>query len=395
MESPRKRMRLAVPGTMGLLETRGTPPGQASRRKRPSWTPSASSSSPRTVQTPRRGPGQRRLRAGLCTATTATSVHSTPPWMASRWPGGQGTLGGTAPEAKSYSRESCPLFEIKRKVQAVDGGQVVQGVPRQVHHHVEVDGGQAVQGVPQQVHHHQEGSQRSCHQHRPEQGAGNSAAKHQWTPSPSADPEREIKCLEKSDSFDNVLSGRLEREKEEEDEEMKPRRKNILVVVPTTTPPSSSYSKEEIRKKKIIKKIETYQKEEKLETSPVPPLPASSGRSFAGSCSTSPSGASELPHTPGSRRGRGTGGKGPRVNFEEINIAPVWYKTSCETAPYTCTGLQEKISKFGDGKTTAHISPELTDQWERRGDCNLRRAALLAKRDQCLAVAIPRGDCNQ
>jgi hypothetical protein len=212
MESPRKRMRLAVPGTMGLLETRGTPPGQAIRRKRSSWTPSASSSSPRTVQTPRRGPGQRRLRAGLCTATTATSVHSTPPWMASRWPGGQGTLGGTAPEAKSYSRESCPLFEIKRKVQAVDGGQAVQGVPRQVHHHVEVDGGQAVQGVPQQVHHHQEGSQRSCHQHRPEQGAGNSAAKHQWTPSPSADPEREIKCLEKSDSFDNVLSGRLERE---------------------------------------------------------------------------------------------------------------------------------------------------------------------------------------
>jgi hypothetical protein len=39
--------------------------------------------------------------------------------------------------------------------------------------------------------------------------------KHQWTPSPLADPEREIKCLEKSDSFDNVLSGRLEREKKE------------------------------------------------------------------------------------------------------------------------------------------------------------------------------------
>ena len=92
-------------------------------------------------------------------------------------------------------------------------------------------------------------------------------------------------------------------------------------------------------------------------------------------------GASESSPTPGSRKGRGTGGKGSQAIFEGNNQA-LYGKTSCETAPYNCTGFVGANSNVGGGKTTAQSYLERTDQWETRRADNLREAALLAAEEQ-------------
>ena len=101
-ESPMKRRRMAP----GLLETRGTSPlspspGPASKKKVSSYK---SSSTSRTLPTPSKGTGPRRLKTGLATQTTATTSPHTTPWMVSRWPGSLGTLASTVPLSTSSTR---------------------------------------------------------------------------------------------------------------------------------------------------------------------------------------------------------------------------------------------------------------------------------------------------
>ena len=76
-------------------------------------------------------------------------------------------------------------------------------------------------------------------------------------------------------------------------------------------------------------------------------------------------GASESSPTPVSRKGKGTGGTGSQAIFEGNNQA-LYGKTSCETAPYNCTGFVGANSNVGEEKTTALSCLERTDQWEIR-----------------------------
>ena len=167
-----KRRRMAP----GLLETRGTSPGPAAKKKVSSYT---SSSSPRTLSTPGKGTGPRRPKTGPATQTTATTVPHTTPWMVSRWPGSLRTLASTVPMSTSSTRGSWPVNDISKQLQTEPG---------EAHPPLTDSVGQAVHGLHHQVHHHPEGHQWSRH-HHPEQGEDSSATKHHWSPSSPGDPE--------------------------------------------------------------------------------------------------------------------------------------------------------------------------------------------------------------